>query len=135
MMEENRELMELLKQIRKSNRVQTIICGILCVFALIACVCCVLLFTRVYDMLPQLDGLFTQLETVLANLEQTSRQLAAVDFESMVQDVDALVVTGQQSLEQTMGKLETIDFDALNQAIGDLAKVVEPLAKFFKVFG
>ena len=134
-MEENRELMDLLRQIRRSNRIQTIVSTVLCAFALIACVCCVMLFVKIYDMIPQLSVVFEQLESILANLEQTSLQLAAVDFQAMIQDVDALVATGQQSLEQTMDKLNTIDFDALNQAIGDLENVVEPLAKFFKVFG
>ena len=134
-MEENRELMDLLRQIRRSNRIQTIVSTVLCAFALIACVCCVMLFVKIYDMIPQLSVVFEQLESILANLEQTSQQLATVDFQAMVQDVDALVATGQQSLEQTMDKLNTIDFDALNQAIGDLENVVEPLAKFFKVFG
>ena len=134
-MEENRELLDLLRQIRRSNRIQTIVSSILCAFALIACVCCVMLFVRIYDMIPQLSVVFEQLESILANLEQTSQQLAAVDFQAMVRDVDALVATGQQSLEQTMDKLNTIDFDALNPAIGDLENVVEPLAKFFKVFG
>ena len=134
-MEENRELMELLRQIRRSNRIQTIVCSVICVFALIASLFCVILFVKVYDMLPQLNGVFAQMETVLTNLEETTRQLAKVDLQTMVQDVDALVVTGQQSLEQTMEKLNTVDFDALNKAIGDLAKVVEPLAKFFKAFG
>ena len=133
-MEENRELIELLKKIHKSNRTQTIVCSILCVFALIACVCCVVLFVKVYAMLPQMNAVFVQLETILTNLEQTSQQLAGVDLQSMVEDVDALVIAGQQSLEQTMGKLDTIDFNALNEAIGDLADVIEPLAKFFKVF-
>ena len=131
-MEQNREMVDLLRQIQKSNRTQTIVCSVICVFALIASCCCVMLFVKVYDMLPQLSAVFTQLETVLANLEQTSRQLAAVDLPSMVQDVDGLVTTGQQSLEQTMEKLNTIDFDTLNQAISDLADVVEPLARFFK---
>ena len=133
-MEQNKELMDLLKKIHRSNCIQTIVCTVLCVLALVAAACCVILFVKVYDMLPQMNAVFAQLETILSNLEQTSQQLSAVDFQSMVQDVDALVVAGQQSLEQTMGKLETIDFDALNGAIDDLANVIEPLAKFFKVF-
>ena len=133
-MEQNKELMDLLKQIQKSNRIQTIVSTILCILVLVASACCVMLFVKVYDMLPQLNTVMTQMETVLSNLEQTSKQLAAVDFQAMVQDVDALVIAGQQSLEQTMGKLETIDLKTLNQAIGDLADVIEPLARFFKVF-
>ena len=134
-MEQNREVTDILRKIHRSNSVQTVVCSILCVFSLIACACCVILFVKVYEMLPQMNAVFAQLETILSNLEQTSEQLAAVDFQSMVQDVDALVISGQQSLEQTMEKLDAIDFKALNKAIGDLSAVVEPLAKFFKVFG
>ena len=97
-MEENRELMDLLKQIRRSYCIQTIVSSILCVFALIACVCCVMLFAKIYDLIPQLGVVFEQLETILANLEHTSQQLAAVDFQSTVQEMDALVTAGQQSL-------------------------------------
>ena len=56
------------------------------------------------------------------------------ELETVVGDVDSLVVTGQESLEQTMGKLESINMEKLNQAIEDLAEVIEPLAKFFKKF-
>ena len=133
-MEENKELMDLLRQIRKSNRTQTVVCLIMGVFALAAAACCVVLFVKVYEMVPQLNVVFAQLETVMANLEQASGQLAAVDLQAMVQDVDALVATGQQSLEQTMDKLNRVDFDVLNQAIEDLSNVIEPLARFFKVF-
>lgn len=133
-MEENREWMDMLSQIRKLNRIQTIVSSIICVFALVVSICCVMLFVEVYDMLPQLNDVFAQLETVLANMEQASEQLAAVDFQTVVQDMDALVVSGQQSLAQTMEKLDTIDLDTLNQAIGDLADVIEPLASFFKAF-
>ena len=32
-----------------------------------------------------------------------------------------------------MGKLNAVDFDALNQAIKDLAAVIEPLAKMTRI--
>jgi hypothetical protein len=53
----------------------------------------------------------------------------------MVNDVDSLVATAQESLEQTMQNLNTIDFQTLNKAIEDLSKVVEPMSKLMKVFG
>ena len=63
-MEENRELLDLLRQIRRSNRIQTIVSTVLCAFALIACVCCVMLFVKIYDMIPQLGVVFEQLESI-----------------------------------------------------------------------
>ena len=44
-----------------------------------------------------------------------------------------LVTTGQDGLEQMMARLNAVDFKSLNQAIRNLADVVEPLAKFFNV--
>ena len=58
-----------------------------------------------------------------------------MDFTGMVNNVESLVVTAQESLEQTMSNLNTIDFQTLNQAIEDLSKVVEPMSKLMKVFG
>lgn len=133
-MEEKREMLELLRKIDKSNRQQVLMGRIRCFLALVVAVCCVLTFLAVYRLLPQFNEIIGQMQTVLGNLETTSEQLAAMDLEGMISDVDTLVVTGQQSLEQTMDKLNTIDLDALNQAIGDLADVVEPLARFFNAF-
>ena len=127
-MEENREFMDLLRQIRRSNRTQTIVCCILCVFALIAAVCCVLLFTKVYDMLPQLNVVFAQLETVLTNLETVTKELAQADIGSMVSNVDTLAQTSQSGIQQALEKINGIDIENLNKAIDNLSKIVTPLA-------
>lgn len=126
-MEDNREMMELIRQQTRSSRIQ-------CILMLVTALCCVALVVTVLGVLPRVDGVITQMEAVLGNLEQATAQLAAADLEGMASNVDDLVVTGQQSLEQTMEKLNTIDFEALNRAIKDLADVIEPLAKFFNAF-
>lgn len=140
-MEENKEMLELLKQIEKANRQQARMTKIVCILALVSAVCFGATLLLVWDLLPQIeailpqvDGVITQMQTVLGNLEQTTQQLAAVDFGSMVSNVDALVSTGQESLQQTMEKLNSIDFDALNKAVEDLTAVVEPLSKFANMF-
>lgn len=140
-MEENKEILELLKQIEKTNRQQARMTKIVCLIALIGALCFGATLVLVWSLLPQIeailpqvDGVITQMQTVLGNLEQTTQQLASVDFGSMVSNVDALVSTGQESLQQTMEKLNSIDFDALNKAVEDLAAVVEPLSKFANMF-
>lgn len=133
-MEEQRELLELLEKIEKTNRQQVRNGRIICIFALTAVICCVVMAVMIFNVLPQLTAVMSQMETVLDNLKQTTTQLAALDLGSMVEDVDALVVTGEESLKQTMEKLNAIDFETLNQAIGDLADVVKPLADFFHLF-
>lgn len=134
-MEENKELMELLQKIEKANRQQVKLTRLVCIFALIAALCCGCLFGVVYNTLPQINAVMSQLQTVLTNLEKTTAQLSAMDFTAMIEDVDTLVTTGQQGLEQTMKKLNTIDMETLNQAIRDLAAVVEPMSKLMSVFG
>ena len=141
-MEDNKELLELLQKIEKSSRQQVKLTRFVCVFALIAAVLCGCTFCLVYsvlpeitDILPRISSVAAQMQTVLSDLEQATRQLSVMDFTGMVEDVDTLVTTAQSSLEQTMGKLNSIDFDTLNKAIDDLAKVVEPMSKLMKVFG
>lgn len=140
-MEENKEILDLLKQIEKTNHQQVRTGRLLCVFGLIAALCCLATFGMVFhilpeitETLPQINTVIGQMQTVLGNLESTTDQLASMDLQTMVSDVDALVVTGQQSLEQTMEKLNSIDIATLNKAIADLAAVVEPLAKLADLF-
>lgn len=141
-MEENKELLELLQKLEKSSRQQVKLTRLVCIFALIAAVCCGCTFGLVYSVLPQITGILPQISTmasqmqaVLSDLEQATSQLSVMDFTGMVEDVETLVTTAQESLEQTMGKLNAIDFGTLNKAIGDLAKVVDPLSKLMNVFG
>ena len=135
-MEENKEILELLQKIEKNSRSQARTGRLVCLFALIGAVCggvalvlVMQILPQLEDILPQIHGVLEQMQTVLGNLEQTTAQLASIDLEGMISNVDALVATGQQGLEQTMDKLNSIDLDTLNKAITDLAKVVEPLAK------
>ena len=133
-MEEKQELQELLKRLDESNRQQAKYAWWQCILSVAAAVCCVGLFVLVWQLMPQVQALTSQMETVLTNLEVVTEQLAGMDLGTMVQNVDDLVVTSQAGVEQAMSRFNSIDFKTLNQAIGDLADVVEPLAKFFQVF-
>ena len=134
-MEENKELQELLNRLDESNRQQAKYAKWQCILSVASALCCVGLFVLVWQLMPQVQALTTQMETVLANLEVVTEQLAGMDLGEMVRNVDDLVVTSQAGVEETMAKLNAIDFDTLNKAIHTLADVVEPLAKFFSVFG
>ena len=133
-MEEKQELKELLERLDASNRQQAKFAKWQCIFGIAAAACCVGLFALVCTLMPQMQAMSGQLETVLANLEIVTDQLADMDLGTMVQNVDSLVTTSQVGVEQALEKLNGIDFETLNQAIKDLADVVEPLAKFFNVF-
>ena len=147
-MEENKELLELLKEIKEANRKQVIYGRIICAAAIVAALCFAGVFLLVWDFLPQisqviievtdvveqLPGIVSQMEGVLTNLQEVTEKLTAVDFGGMIDGVNMLVESGQSGLEQTVNKLNSIDFESLNKAIKNLEAVVEPMAKFFKVF-
>ena len=141
-MEENKELLELLKKIEDLNRKQLTYTRIQCIAAIVAVACFAGIYFLIKDFLPQISAIITQIpgvvaqmEVVLGNLEVVTTELAAVDFAGMIDGVNTLVATGQASLVETVGKLNAIDFEALNTAIDTLNQVIDPLAKFFKVFG
>ena len=133
-MDQNQEMLELLRKIEKSGRQKNVTNILLCLFMLAAAVSCVTLCVMVCRLLPQVNDLLGQMETVMTDLEQTVRRLSALDLESMVANANSLAVVAQESLQQTMEKLNTVDFETLNKAIEDLSKVIEPLAKFFNTF-
>lgn len=134
-MEENREILELLRKIERTNRIKLIVLIVLGVLMLAAAVSCVSLCMMIGDLLPKVDGILDQTQTILGDLEQTADALSKMDLQTMVTDVDALVRYAQESLAETMEKLDTIDLETLNQAIGDLAEIIEPLANFVRRFG
>ena len=141
-MEDNKEMMELLKKIEESNRRQLLYTRIQCIATVAAVACFAAVYFLIKDFLPQISAIITQIpgvvaqmEVVLANLEIVTTELTTVDFAGMIEGVNALVATGQTGLEETVSRLNSIDFEALNKAIDTLTKVIDPLAKFFKVFG
>ena len=141
-MEENKEMLELLRRIDKNSRMQTYSGYVRTGLMLVCAVCVVVLTCAVMKLMPQIQEILGQAQsavnqvgTVLDYLEKTSYQLSQVDMQGMVSNVDGLVTTGQQSLQATMDKLNGIDFDALNKAIKDLAAVTQSLANVTRIFG
>ena len=140
-MESDQKLLELLEQIKVTSHKQVFYSRLQFIFTVITAVACITLLLVFVKVLPQLDEIVLQTETVLDNLETVTTELANSDISGMVENmdtlvknVDDLVSTSQSGVEQTIKKLNAIDFDALNRAIKDLSDVVEPIAKFFKTF-
>lgn len=145
-MEVNQEWMA---QMEKHNRAQARYAKWQCLFSALAAVSCIVIAVVVIGLLPQIrdftgqlqqvtgqvEALASQAETVMGNLETVTAELAQADLAGMVDNVDSLVTSSQAGLEDALEKINTMDIEALNKAIKTLSEVVEPLAKFFKVFG
>ena len=146
---EEREIREILEKLEKTNRQQVKYARLQSALAILAALCFIALVFAVGSIMPQMldfaaqaqdiateaEVLLEQAEVVMTNLEQVTEELTELEFAKMVNDVDQLVATSQQGLEETLEKMNSIDIEKLNEAIDGLAKVVEPLTKFFKVFG
>ena len=139
---EEKNMREILERLDKSNRQQVKYARLQSVLAVLAALCFIGLVVVVGSIVPELmdfaseaENLLGQAEVVLTNLEDVTNELAQVEFTKMIDDVNGLVTSSQDGLEKTLEKINGIDIETLNEAIDGLAKVVEPLTKFFKVFG
>ena len=131
---DNNDFQQMMERIDRSNRRQARYGMLQCVFSIVSALCCVVLLLLVLSMLPQLQDIAQQAETVLSNLEVVSHDLASMDLSGMVKNVDALVTDSQAGLADALAKLNSIDIDSLNTAIESLAAVVEPLSKLTNIF-
>ena len=142
-MENNEKLLALMEKMEENSRKQLLFTKVLSgltalvlVFALVLVGYLCSAAGYVQELAGQLTGIVNQVTgiadqavIVLDNLETVTNELAQVDLNSMIADVDELVGSSQSAVEDALGKINTIDIDTLNQAIKDLAAVVEPFAR------
>jgi len=141
-MENERQMQEVLEKLEKRNgqqakygRVQMILTAAMAAVMVIILIAVLSILPTVMDIAEDAQEIMLQAETVMGNLEQVSAELAEADIASMIENVDGLVTESQANLDATFSKIEELDFETLNLAIDSLAKVIEPLSRFFGVFG
>jgi hypothetical protein len=125
-------MLELLQRIERTEKKQLRTQRLRCLFSLVGALACVAAVVMLMGVLPQVEEMIAHMQTTLNNLESVTAQLAAMDLEGMIVNVDELVTAGRETLTETAGMLESLDMETLNRAIRDLAAVVEPLARFFR---
>jgi len=123
--------------------------------------CCLLVMTiavvklvpKINTTLEQITVLTTQAESVMEDMDTLAKETTTAvtefnkviptlsDASSNIAEISAsLTDEGLPKLYETLEnleglkKLQNIDINSLNDAIKSLSDVVEPLAKFFKVF-
>ena len=131
-MENNEQMLELLQRIERTEKKQLRTQRLRCLFSLVGALACVAAVVMLMGVLPQVEEMIAHMQTTLNNLESVTAQLAAMDLEGMIVNVDELVTAGRETLTETAGMLESLDMETMNRAIRDLAAVVEPLARFFR---
>ena len=133
---------QVLAKIEKQSRRQLLFTKILCMLCALMLICTLVLTLSITGAVQEiltitqpLQQMADQAGTVMANLDTVAQDLADADLGSMVENVNTLAADSQTVITEAIKKLDTIDIDTLNQAIADLADVVEPLAKVSKFFG
>ncbi len=134
-MEKDVQIHTLLEKMERNSRRQLFYTRLMCVFCLVAAICCIGMITKLNAFLPQLQLFAAQAETILSNLESVTQELAKADLNGMVSNINDLVTTSQTGLEEAMGKFNEMDFEVLNKTIRDLSVVVERLARIASIFG
>ena len=140
-MSDELKVQELLERIELSARRQVRYARLQFVITIVLAAAFAALILTCVRVLPRMQEVIAQAETVLLNLESVTTELANADLTGMVENIDALVSnvddlvnTSQTGVEQAIQKINAVNFDTLNEAIKDLSDVIEPIAKFFNSF-
>ncbi len=88
--------------------------------------------TTASEAIESVNGMMGEVQSVVSNLDKSTKELAAINIGDMLDNVNTLVDTSEKSVEQTVKKLDDLDLDSLNKAIKDLSTIIAPLAKLFK---
>lgn len=131
-MDSQPQVQELLRSMEENSRKQLHYSRIQCAFSIFSAICCIVLVWKVMEFMPQLELLAQQMQLVLVNLEAVTGELKKLDLTGMVDNINSLVTTSQGGVEETLRKIEEIDINTLNQAVEDLAAIIQPLADFIK---
>ena len=125
-MDNQAQIQALLEKMEKNSRKQLFYSRMQFICTLALTFGCILILVKIGQFLPQLELLAAHAESVLINLETVTAELKKLDMVAMA--------TSQTGVEEALASIQNIDFDTLNQAIEDLAAVVEPMANLLKRF-
>lgn len=124
-----------LEQLEKNSRQQLLFLKILCGLCAGILICVLVMTLSIAGVASQVTELADQAKFVMDNLDTVTWELANADIGSMVENMGTLAADSQAIVESAMNKLDAINLEALNQAIEDLADIVEPLANLSNFFG
>ncbi|MCR4689510.1 MAG: hypothetical protein K5745_08185 [Saccharofermentans sp.] len=133
-MSDHELLVDLVKEQRLTSKYTRII-GASCVGICLAVgISLVILVPKLVNTLNNINKTVTSAYTVAENASAmiASAQDSLEGIDTMIENVDNVVVDNTQAVTDALTNLNEIDFDTLNQSINDLHSVVEPLAKMFR---
>lgn len=129
-MNDNDLLVELVKSQKEDARGQKITAiATVSMFAAVA-IALLILVPKVFTTLNNIQDMVKQTKTAVQQtqtfVQSANNSLSGID--DMIANVDQLVTENTQNVGDAMNNFNNVDFERLNQAINDLASIVEPLA-------
>ena len=123
---------ELLKTAKKQlfyTRLSTCFVGVMAAAIVISLFSVV---PRANHLLGNANALLGEVNDRLEVLDETIASVKTMS--DSITSVDTFIEDNSTALQGVVKKMDSIDFEGLNKSIKNLGDVVEPLAKFFKVF-
>ena len=135
-MTEKELLIEILKSEKKNARGQRVTAITLILMVAVLVIATFVVAPKVLEAAKGLKTAVGKADTLITDASKSLKELdvAIKNIDSMVGNVNDLVVTNTDNLNEAIEKINNIDFDNLNKAIKDLSDTVEPLANFFNKF-
>ncbi|NCA97919.1 MAG: hypothetical protein EOM08_15945 [Clostridia bacterium] len=90
-----------------------------------------LLVAVVMVLVLGLGTTYVRINRTIEHVETVTADLARADWTGMVENINTLVESSQESLGQATAKIDSIDIETLNQSIQDLSTVIGPIARLF----
>lgn len=130
-MNDHELLLELVKSQKEDSRGQKITAiATVAMFAAVLIALVILVpkvivtLNSIQDMVKQTQVAVEQTQTFVKSANES---LNGID--EMIANVDTLVTENTQNVADAMENFNSVDFERLNQAIDDLASIIEPLAR------
>ena len=126
--EHNREMAETERSQLKFQKLAFIMSMLSAIFTGIILI--IVIFLVCY-VIPKVNTIYDSTMISLNNLEHLTTELKDADLGGTVQNINNLTIQATGDLSDTMSRLNSVDLEKLNQAIDNLNKTIEPMAKFF----
>ena len=95
----------------------------------VICVAAAILVPKAAQIMQHAEETLSHIDTLAVTANDA---LAAAN--EAAETANRLVADNADALGEAMAKFNSVDFEALNRAIGDLADIVEPLARVSNLF-
>lgn len=117
--------------LEKQHKLTKIIAGMVAGIFLVVAVGAVVLVPKAANLLNEAQEILEDTSEAVGELNQIAADLEEADLPGLIRNTQGLISQSSEGVSQSLQKIETLDIDTMNQAIADLASIVEPLAKLF----